>query len=496
MIRKRIWLCLIFIIALAIRFTFFPDNVYFGYDQARDSFVSQDLLKGHIKIIGPPSSANENLFHGPLIYYIYAPIYYLSHNNPETISFVFRIINALGLFFVFSIGRTLFNQKVGLLAAFLFAISFEQSQYSLFLSHPALAVITILLYYFGLTLFFFKNDQKGLVFAALGLGLSIQLHFVNLFLFTGFLANLIYFYKSIKTIKIKWIFLALFCFFLSLSTFILAEYKFHFREIKALAELKSNFVFSVMTSISIRSIHDNLLSISQLIPFFILILIFPATKMLLSKPFQKQTVFLIIWFLTGLIPYISGSTSYYHNPGASISLIIFLSFILNFIFNRNLFIGTVAVAAIVLSNLNLILIQNNNGPNKDFVIQPGMLTKDEKKVMDFCYAKAKGKNFSVNGLTIPLYINTTWSYLFEWYGKAKFGFLPVWGGRTAKGYPGHLKVEDARSNLPKDQCLIIEPLNGLSEEDKNNFLREEDYFSKALEQKQFGTITVQYRRKF
>lgn len=497
MVKERILLFSIFIAALSIRLLFFPNNVYFGYDQARDSFTSLEILKGQLKIIGPPSSANDNLFHGPLIYYILAPIYFFSQNSPEAVSFVFRIFNALGLLFVFFISSILLNKKIGLIAAFLFAISYEQSQYSLFLSHPALAVLTVLTYYLGLSLLFFKKHPGGLLLALLGIGLSIQFHYVNLFLLFGFLASLIYFYKDIKKyLKVKLIFLSILVFLLSVSTFIIAEIKFNFREIKALTELSSSFDFTKITSVSLRSIHDNFFSDQRMIIILSLILIIAALKMLKNKSFQKQTVFLSIWFFTGLIPYISGTTSYYHNPAASVSLIIFLSFMINWIVKRNLLMALGLTSLIVLSNLNLALNQNIKGPGRDFVIQPGLLTSDERKAMDFCYSKAQGRDFAVNALTVPLYINTTWEYLFEWYGKQKFGFLPVWGGKVAEGYPGNLKKVNIRSDLPKDQCLIIEPAVGITEHDKNNFLREEDYFSKMVEQAPFGTIVVQYRKKF
>ena len=129
-------------------------------------------------------------------------------------------------------------------------------------------------------------------------------------------------------------------------------------------------------------------------------------------------------------------------------------------------------------------------------IQPGLLISDEKKVIDFCYSRAQGRDFALNSLTVPLYINTTWNYLFEWYGKQKYHYLPVWGGgKTAEGYAGNLRRISKRSDLPIDQCLIIEPTVGISEHDKNDFLREEGYFSGVVEQNQFGTITVQYRTR-
>ncbi len=161
--KTTILLGLIFLLAILIRFLYFPDNTYFAYDAARDSFGALEILHGDLKIVGPPTSVNGNLFHGPLFYYFLAPIYFLFDKSPEAASFFLRILNASGVFLVFLLGLTLFNESIGLLAAFLFAISHEQSQYALFFGHPTLAVILVLLFYFGLARLFFKNDKKGLI---------------------------------------------------------------------------------------------------------------------------------------------------------------------------------------------------------------------------------------------------------------------------------------------------------------------------------------------
>src|SRR5207248_111230 len=91
---------------------------------------------------------------------------------------VLRVINALGVFLVFLVGKNLFSRKAGFLGAFLFAISFEQTQYALFFGHPALAAVTVLIFYLGLSLLIFKKKGYGLIIALIGLGLSIQSHFI------------------------------------------------------------------------------------------------------------------------------------------------------------------------------------------------------------------------------------------------------------------------------------------------------------------------------
>jgi len=47
----------IFIFAFVLRVLFLPKNILtFGYDQARDVIISQSILKGDLKIQGPPAS--------------------------------------------------------------------------------------------------------------------------------------------------------------------------------------------------------------------------------------------------------------------------------------------------------------------------------------------------------------------------------------------------------------------------------------------------------
>ena len=111
------------------------------------------------------------------------------------------------------------------------------------------------------------------------------------------------------------------------------------------------------------------------------------------------------------------------------------------------------------------------------------------------YIEAQGKLFAVNILGIPLNVATTWSYLFEWYGNSKYKFLPVMGGSIADGYPGNLKIIRQRSQLPPLQFLIIEPTLGIREEYVNGFIKNEDYFSKIKEVREYGTIVVQKRNK-
>ncbi|MBI4035448.1 hypothetical protein HY383_00720, partial [Candidatus Daviesbacteria bacterium] len=68
-LKKNIPLIAIFVLAIFLRLLYFPQNTYFGFDQARDAFAVQGILNGDLKIVGPPT-ANQIFHHGVLYYYI------------------------------------------------------------------------------------------------------------------------------------------------------------------------------------------------------------------------------------------------------------------------------------------------------------------------------------------------------------------------------------------------------------------------------------------
>ena len=99
-----------------------------------------------------------DVYHGSAFYYIFGPIYKLFGTDPEVLSMFLRIYNAFGIFLVYFIALNLFkDKKIALLSSIFFAFSFEQTQYAMFLGHPALGVISTLVFYLGLSLFIFNK---------------------------------------------------------------------------------------------------------------------------------------------------------------------------------------------------------------------------------------------------------------------------------------------------------------------------------------------------
>ena len=502
---KKNWVLLfgIFILALLLRFLYFPQNIYFGFDQARDAFATLGILKGDFRIVGPPTGV-EGLFHGPLYYYLYAPFYFFSNGDPAFAAAFLRIANALGIFLIFLVGKTIFDKKVGFLAAFLFAISFEQTQYALYFNHPSLSVLSVTLFYFGLSLLFFRQQKKGLVLALLGLGLSLQFEFILIYLFITTFALGIIFRRSIPKIGLKVFLLSLCGFILSTGSFILAEVMFDFRVLKNLTAIAGgtggNFsVFDNFYILITRFVSDNIISHN---PGTVLALIFLTVLLLVflkNKNYRPQLIFLMVWILGGIIPYISNKSQtplYYYSAGAGVGLLVLYSFFIRQTYQKTKVLALVLVLIPVISNLSLIRQNNPGGVIPTINVQSGMLLSHEKQVVDYMYKSAAGEKFSVSALTMPLQVNTTWSYLLQWYGQKEYGYLPVWGENAAAGYPGNLISISAKSTLPDKRFLIIEPTRGIRYGLIDNFLREEGYFTTVVEEQKIGEFTVQRRDPF
>ena len=509
-INYKFLLSLIFLLALFLRFLYFPDNIYFGYDQARDAFAALEILHGDLKLIGP-TTAFEGLHHGVLYYYILAPLYGLGNMSPEFTAGVWRFFNALGVFLIFLLTKTLFNKKTALVATLLYAVSFEQTQFSIFLHHPSLVVLSMLVMYLGLALIIFSKKNFGLTLVFLGLGCSIQFEFPLLYLVIPLLAIIATFYKTFIKIPKKTILLSGLVFTLSVSTFILAEIKYNFPTLHGLLALTQfnpdKNIFNILGTFIYtagRMVSVNLIGNWPLILATLMLLI-AVYIFLLRKKYRPQLLFLGIWFFSLITTFVvNGGVAdpqrniplFYPNAGVSVSLLIFVAFLIWKISEKSRIISLSLLVFIIFANLEMIKTFNPQGTIPEFNVQQGMILGDQKKVLDFIYSDAIGQPFAVKAVTMPFFINTTWSYLFEWYGKSRYGYVPIWNGKNALGYSGNLKVQEAQEGLPSKRYVIIEPTRGIAPYLIEDYLKEEGYFTNIIEEKNIGLFIVQKREKF
>ncbi len=145
------FLGLFFIIALVLRWLYLPQNaISFAYDQARDAFTVQEMLHGHLKILGPPVSGVPGLFHGVLYYYVIAPAYFLGRGNPVVVAYFLSFVSSLVIFAVYFLTKLITKEKIpALVASAVFAFSFEASQYANLMTNASMGVwfIPVFLYW-------------------------------------------------------------------------------------------------------------------------------------------------------------------------------------------------------------------------------------------------------------------------------------------------------------------------------------------------------------
>lgn len=504
------YLSLIFFLGLTIRFLFFPENIYFGYDQARDAFNALGILHGQLKLIGPTSSI-AGISHGVLYYYLIAPAYLIGHGDPTVLSIFLRVLNALGILVIFYLASIIFKSKqVSLIAALLYAVSFEQSQFSIYMGNPSLASITIMLMYLGLALVIFSKKSWGLILATFTLGLSLQFEIALFYLIISFLLIGLSFYKDFLKIPIKTYLLSTLVFLISVSTFIISEVKYKFHGLstflgvgnphgdKSIAVIVRSFLDTLASMVKFNIWGDFPAGATVLI-LLLFLFIFCFYKF---KDLRRQFIFLGFWFFSLFSVYLigggrsSGDQLYYTNVGVSQSILIFISFIFYLLFKKSKFLAGGLILLVIIANLRLMFELNPKGTINSINVQQGMLLKDEKKVLDIIYSDAGGKIFAAKALTSPIAINTTWAYLYEWYGMSKYGYVPIWGDKNAIGYPGHLKVIDAQNSLPDKRYVVLESPYGLTKEQIDDYLRIEGYFTHIEWEKTIGQLKVQKRYRY
>src|SRR3989338_2720854 len=490
----KFFLTTIFLIALALRLWWFPQNTYFGYDQARDAYESQVIYKkGDLKIIGPSTSL-EGLYHGPFYWYLIGPAYIVGGGNPTIPAFLISVINSTGVFLIFLIGKKISGKKVGLIAAFLYAVSYEQTQYSLYFGNPAPVVVSIMLFYLGFLYFGLERKWWGLLLAVIGLGLSIQFQFFLVYLSIISLVLSMIFIKNFKTFNLKRTLLLVLTGVLSFSSFILADIKYGARSFRILLNIAQgegaakNFAKLWSNYLDRLEIHfgHNIFSIDGHGPRLLIAILVIASVFLWVKRKKPRPVLavLLLWvFSSALLIFLGGHNLYYSNIGISAGILLLTSFLMVNLLKNKLVI-TLILIGISLSSWKLIQ-KNSVGPINDIYVQEGMLLKEEKAILEYIYKTSNGKPIVVAASTMPLKINTTWSYLFEWYGKSKYGYLPYWAGEAAPGYPGNLTPW--RSQV-QDYTMfaIVEPSRGVRQAFIDGFLKEQEQYGKVIEEKQFG----------
>lgn len=492
---------LLIVLSIIVRSLFILNgSVSFHYDMARDAFEAQQIWKDkNLKIIGPPTTT-DGLFSGVFYYYLLAIPYGISNGNPSVAAAFLMLINSLAIIPVFLLTKDLFKSTIwAFLAGLLFAVSFEVIQYGPWLSNPGPAVFTIAMFFYSLRLWQ-KGNKWGLPLSTIFAALSAQLEFFLIFLFAAIIAFKFLF--KVKTSS-KDIALSSILATTILSTFILATIKFNtfsktitaFFSLFQNAEYNFRIKFTDLLFVYINRFTD--LFINNFFPSSVFIgglLAFAVLFILLfrQKNYRDEYRFILFCLLCNLPIFIGGGqNATYTMVGIVVPAILGICVLLQNISKVSWKLSLTLIILIIISNINMTSKHLSNGQIA-LVIPKDMMLKNQLSIIDKTYEIASGKPFSINTLTLPLWTNTTWAYLYLWYGQKKYGYLPEFTGHDQIGLLGEKAMK--KVDKPHDQSFfIIEPHVGIPPDVYNLEIGAEDAKTKLIDQISYGDLKLQIR---
>lgn len=180
--KTQIILLGILLIAAFLRLFRVSDYMTFLGDEGRDVLVVKGILEGDLTLLGPRASAGD-FFTGPVYYYMMTPFLWLWQYDPVGPAIMVGLLGVATVFLVYVVGKNFFNEKTGLIAAALYAVSPLVLTYSRSSWNPNalpfFALLTIFVLYKAVTT---VRSWKYFVLTGFLLGICVQLHYISLFL--------------------------------------------------------------------------------------------------------------------------------------------------------------------------------------------------------------------------------------------------------------------------------------------------------------------------
>lgn len=487
---------LMLILSFFLALILLKTQIVFAYDQARDAYEAYNIWhEMDIKILGP-STDITGVFHGALWYYLLSIPYALGKGDPQFTAMVFFILSFFTVPLYGYVTQKIFkNINVSLTCMVLYAMSPLFQATTRWLSNPVISLYSTPFLLLFLWKYLNKQERYIAFFIGILYGILVQSNFsFGLLIFTLPMYLIIF---KIKVILKDILFFG-FGLLLSLSTFIIAEIKFNGRMTKGMIDFiisdSDHSIISKFATLFERII--NLFSVTVLplprllIAVIFLFLIFILIKAVRSEKEKKQIIFLLIWLSNILFFqfFSSGAVnSYFVFIPSLFAITMLVSFLLVRYTSGLLYV--ILLISIFFFQLHS-LYDWTKRSFSPFSIQYGMYLNNEKELIDYTYNASKNETFSISSLTNPLYVNTTWAYLYQFYGEKKYGYLPYWLGKDQEGYLGNLPKQESKT---KYNYFIIESTVGIQDIFIAKVKYDQDKISDFLEEKQFGELRVQKR---
>lgn len=503
---------ILIVLAVLLRFWLVSGNTFiFLFDASRDAYLSSQIFTEHkLKIQGPTASGtNDKIFHGVLYYYIIGPIYALSQGNPAPVIQILIIINVLTIIPLFFLTKEITKNSLyaSFMAVLFFVFSYLLTEFSIVLSNQIISLPASTLFFYALWKTFFDNKPRWLFVTAFSFGIAVQSGIYMLYLLAAIVLSFFIsrqYEFSNNILKRKGILIgSILLFLFTISSLIITELLLIYRGVLNINDLiklsnTSGEILNILGSISdtyIKHITATAMP-SMIVPSFILCAILIIYS--LYKFSNKVRAFFIVCYLSPLLLLLFQTRDGAHYI-ISLTPIIYIQFAYALILiMRHVKYGwqfaIAAIAILIGSNLISIINARNNKYNP-FEVQQSAYLKDQLSAIDYTYINAKGKPFTISTLTNPYGYNTTWAYLYNWYGKKKYGYLPSFYGPSQTGiYGNNLISESLKPGIV--HFSIYEPPIGIPVYFISQFTNDQTInIGKPYAKRSFNLITVENRSR-
>lgn len=494
---------LIFVFGFVVRVINLNNHgLVFGYDEVEDLIHVKKIAQNHdLVVIGKAIYGNPNIRHGVLSYYLMVPGFLLFHQNPVGVALWGGLFSLLTGVVVFYIAWSVFkNFHLSLIAFLLYVFSFLVIEYSGWVSHPTFAPFFVSLFFLGLWKIF-ERKGWGYVLSLASVGFSIQSNLLFIYLIPVFLVFLLIYrpkLPSLKTVIFSGIVITL-----SLSTIIYTEIKFNFSGVKTILNFSGSFSegkISFFERLKLFNLKIFELLSNNSIPqknYFdiavgILIVLVVFLYFIKSKQDGRKRVFFLLFFLFS--PVVTLFLGYHDKPWTFLGILPALSLLTAFVINKLKYKLLIIPIVVLIIFLNIKMVFVKEGKSSLFTTMPqSSFLSSQLNVVDYTYNASFGKNFSIDAVSYPLYVNTYWSYHYPWYGLKKYGYLPTWFGSNQL-YP----YDSLKESSGKEEFLylIIDNTPDIPSWAKSEATRTSNAKSRLLEEKEIGGFIVQKRKLF
>lgn len=248
--KSTIILIVILLVAAFLRLYRVSDYMIFLGDEGRDVLVVKGILDGNLTLLGPRASAGD-FFTGPIYYYMMTPFLWLWQYDPVGPAIMVGLFGIATVYLVYLAGKNFFNEKTGLIAAALYAVSPLVLAYSRSSWNPNtlpfFSLLTMFVLYKAVTT---VRSWKYYVLTGFLLGICVQLHYISLFLAVGVAVSLFlmnwYLNGKIKILQTAKYYLQIFIgFLIGFAPFLAFEVRHGFPNIKT--------IFGFITKDSVES---------------------------------------------------------------------------------------------------------------------------------------------------------------------------------------------------------------------------------------------------